>query len=190
MPKKTSQLQVGLLGPKVPLIFSDGTAIYNKLKKRYIAHKIGYFILAPSGAGKTHFIKKQKGADWIDGDQLWMVTKAHPKNEWWKESIEKINEIDQRCDVITQEAKNLGFWIMGASNYWLRPDAIVLPRWATHKKYIKMREENEYDGGAKSDTLSQVVAHRRWISKWKKSGVPRFLSVSEAVAYLKNKKMK
>jgi len=173
---------------KVPLTFSDGTKIYKKLAKTCITHKKGFFIMAPSGAGKTHFIKNQKAKHWIDGDDLWKSAHAHPKDGWWLEKDEVMNEIDQRCDVITVEAKKLGFWIMGASNFWLKPDAIVIPHWSTHKKYIRYRETHDYDGGATSDRLKQVIGHRKWILRWEKKGVPKFRSVQEAVDYLTKKK--
>lgn len=140
--------------------------------------------MAPSGAGKTYFVKNQSGNDWIDGDELWMATNAHPEGEWWLEPVETINEIDARCDVITQEAKKLGFWIVGASNNWLQPDAIVLPDWETHKQWIRAREEGDYDGGAKSDALEQVLTHRKWIETWEEKGTPKFKTVQEAAAFL------
>ena len=176
-----------LLDPKIPLIFADGSTVYNKLKETYITHSAGYFILAPSGAGKSHYIKNQKEQHWIDGDHLWMSTHAHPDGAWWLEPIETINEVDQRSDIITVQAKKLGFWIMGASNYWLKPDAIVIPLWSTHKKYIKHRETNSYDGGATSDKLEQVKTHRKWILQWKKKGVPMFKSINEAAEFLSTK---
>ena len=57
-----------LLSKNTPLVFTDGTSIYSELGKKYIQHKIGFFILAPSGTGKTHFIKNQEKQNWIDGD--------------------------------------------------------------------------------------------------------------------------
>jgi len=167
-----------------PLIFANGTSIYKRFAKKYITHKKGFFIMAPSGVGKTHFIKSQKKNHWIDGDELWMATNAHPDGAWWLEKISVIEEIDQRCDLITAQAKKLGFWIMGASNNWLPPDAIVIPPWSTHKKYIKYRETHNYDGGAKSDKLAQVMSHRNWIMQWEKKGVPKFTSVEKAVNFL------
>jgi len=102
--------------------------------------------------------------------------------------IEKINEIDQRSDVITVQARKLGFWIIGASNYWLIPDASVLPPWKTHKKYIINRENKNYEGGAKSDRLDQVQNHRKWIEDWaKQNKVPIFDSIAEAAKFLSNK---
>lgn len=177
-----------LLDPKIPIVFADGTKVYEKLAKKYITHKKGYFIMAPSGVGKTHFIKNQKKKHWIDGDELWESAKAHPKGPWW--TGDDIDTLDQRSDVITSQAKKLGFWIMGASNNWLKPDAIVIPHWNTHKKYIKHREENNYDGGATSEGLDGVKWHRNWILEWTKKGVPKFKSVDEAVKYIESLKSK
>ncbi len=173
-----------LLDPDTPLVFKDGNDIYGAFQKQYETHKKGFFILAPSGAGKTHFIKNQDKNEWIDGDDLWQATNAHPNNDWWLESLEAINEIDARCDVVTQQAKKLGFWILGASNLWLAPDAIVIPDWETHKSWIKHREETNYDGGAKSDALEGVQSHRAAIEEWAKRGVPKFETVGEAAEYL------
>lgn len=140
--------------------------------------------MAPSGVGKTFFIERQEKMHWMDGDALWEACNAHSKGEWWTWGFEEIDKIDQRSDVITVQAKDYGFWIIGASNSWLKPNAIVLPHWSTHKKYIKQREKNNYDGGATSDRLSQVLGHRRWIKMWTKKGVPVFKSVQEASDYL------
>lgn len=182
------KIHSGIFDLKTPLVFADGTAVYEKFAKKYITHRVGYFIMAPSGSGKTYFINNQKEKHWIDGDTLWEATGAAPKGEWWLESIEKINEIDQRSDVITMQAKKLGFWIIGASNYWLIPDASVLPPWETHKKYIASRENKNYEGGAKSDRLDQVQKHRKWIEEWaKQNKVPIFDSVAEAAKFLANK---
>lgn len=49
-----------LYDESIPLVFTDGTDIYNDLKKEYITHKNGYFIYGPSGVGKTYFINNQK----------------------------------------------------------------------------------------------------------------------------------
>lgn len=177
-------MSYNLLPDNTPLAFADGSNIYKEISKNVRQHKNGFFILAPSGAGKTHFINNQKSRDWIDGDELWMSTNAHPDGAWWLESVEKINEIDARSDVITQQAMKLGFWILGASNLWLKPSAIVLPEWEQHKAWIKHREENNYDGGAKSDALDGVLSHRKVIEEWETKGVPKFNTVNEAVEYL------
>ena len=168
-----------------PVSFTDNQDVYDNFLEKYKTHDKGFFILAPSGAGKSYFCKNQAQPDWIDGDELWIATKAHPEGAWWTEPLETIFRIDKRSDVITMEAKELGLWVMGASNNWLKPDAVVVPPWETHVGYIKAREENNYDGGATSDKLDQVKNHIADIKKWNTDhGVPLFESIDEAVAFL------
>lgn len=168
-----------------PVTFQDNQAFYDTLGTKYLQHKTGLFILAPSGAGKTHFCKNQAEQHWIDGDYIWIESGAHPDTAWWLDGTDVINRVDQRSDVITMEAKRQGFWIMGASNYWLKPDAIVIPEWETHVSYIKTREEQHYDGGAKTDALDQVKEHIETIKKWHTDyGVPLFTSIEDAVSSL------
>lgn len=174
------------LNGNTPIAFTDGSTVYEKLAKNYITHKKGFFILAPSGAGKTYFVNNQTDKHWVDGDKLWEATGAHPDVAWWTMDPDVINEVDQRSDIITVQAKKLGFWIMGASNFWLKPDAIVIPPWDTHKKYIKHREETAYDGGALTKDLKQVQSHRKVILKWAEQGVPKFKSIPEADDYFKS----
>jgi hypothetical protein len=181
-----SNIHFGSLDPKTPLMFADGTDVYKKFTDEYKTHNKGFLIVAPSGAGKTYFINNQSEKHWIDGDSLWEAANAHPKGEWWLESGEVIDEIDRRSDFVSEQAKKLGLWIMGASNNWLRPDAIVLPDWETHKKYIEQRENNSYDGGATSGRLEQVLRHRKWIGRWEKEGVSVFNSIEEAANFLSN----
>ncbi len=180
------QDQDNLLDPETPLIFTDGTEFYKKLAEEYISHKKGFFVFAPSGSGKTYFCKNQKEGkqNWIDADRLWRWAKAMPKGAWW-EKVELIDQVDQQCDIITLQARKLGFWMMGASCNWLKPDAIVIPKWKAHVNLIKKRELN-YDGGAKSDpkSLAQLKAHRKQILAWRKKGVPKFDSIEKAVNYL------
>jgi hypothetical protein len=159
-------------------------ATLDEFKKRYISHKKGFFIMAPSGVGKTYFVNHQESPDWIDGDKIWEAAGAAPPRAWWLESGEVIAEIDSRSDTVTAKAKEQGLWIMGASNNWLVPDAIVIPEWEEHKRLIKLREETHYDGGATSDRLDQVLHHRKWIMQWTEKGVPVFQTVNEATVYL------
>lgn len=174
-----------LLKPSTPLVFSDGTKVYNELAKVYKTHSVGYYILAPSGAGKTHFVNSQEEKHWIDGDLLWMSANAHPDGTWWLEGIDKIQEIARRSDVITEQAKQLGFWVIGADKDTIVPDAIVIPPWDIHKKYIAAREKRNYDGGATSADFGQVLGHRKWIEE-SCAGVPKFESVKEAADYLRS----
>jgi hypothetical protein len=168
-----------------PVIFNEDSTFYKELSDKFVSHKSGLFIFAPSGAGKSHYCRNQNEKHWIDGDELWMGAHAHPEFEWWLEDVETINRIDKRSDVITMEAMYQGFWIMGASNFWLKPNAIVLPKWDDHIAFIKHREENNYDGGAKSDDLEGIHARREVIRKWHTDhGVPLFESIDEAVTTL------
>lgn len=184
--KDQLQDQEGLLSEDTPLIFTDGTDFYKKLAKDYVKHKKGYFILGPSGVGKSHFYRNQKQnvRHWIDADRVWRWSKAMPKGAWW-EKLELIQDVEQKCDIITQEAKKQGFWLIGSANHWLKPDAIVIPHWNTHVKFIRLRELN-FDGGARANPkeLAQVKYHRNWILHWVKQGVPKFKSVQEAANYL------
>ena len=166
-------------------VFCEGEAVLKKFQKKYITHSRGLFIFAPSGSGKTYFVNHQKKKDWIDGDEIWTATKAQPNSSWWTEGIEAMNDVDKRCDIITDQARKAGLWIMGASNNWLVPDAIVLPDWETNKKYIREREKNNYDGGAKSDDFKQVLAHRKFMREHaRKNGVLIFKTIEEAVSKL------
>lgn len=157
-----------------------------KMLETYRAHKSGCFILAPSGAGKSHYVRNQLEPDWIDGDVLWTQAGAHPDRAWWLEGIDVMNEIDSRSDQVTKRAKEKGLWIMGASCNWLMPDAIVLLDWEQHKAFIKHREETRNDGGATSDRLDQVLGHREWMKTWSEKGVPIFSSIEEAVSKMKS----
>lgn len=177
----------GSLDFKTPLMFTDGSKTWEPFIKNSITHKKGYFIMAPSGVGKTYFLDRQKEKHWVDGDTLWEEMNAHPKGEWWTWGGGIIETIDQRSDVITIQAKNLGLWVIGASNAFLQPDAIVIPHWSTHKKNIATREKENYDGGATTARLSSVLWHRNWIRQWKKKGVPEFKSVQGATDYILKK---
>lgn len=152
--------------------------------ERYKSHSKGFFILGPSGCGKSHFIRAQQELDWIDGDEIWTASGAHPERAWWLEELPVIEAIDARSDTVTKKAKERGLWIIGASNNWLPPDAIVIPDWEEHKRMIRYREEHAYDGGATSDRLDQVLSHRAWIAEWEAKGVPRFATVAEAAQFL------
>lgn len=168
-----------------PVIFAPGSAVFARFLEAYHAHARGFFVVAPSGSGKTYFVERQPAPDWIDGDELWIAAGAQPLRAWWSEDMETILAIDQRSDVITAQARRLGLWIIGASNYWLVPDAIVLPDWATHQAYIRARQSNDYDGGATEADLRSVWDHREYLMKLaQEENLPVFPSVQAATAYL------
>ena len=53
-------LNDNLLDKNTPIIFSDGSTVWNELKQRCITHKKGLFIYGPSGIGKTYYVKHKK----------------------------------------------------------------------------------------------------------------------------------
>ena len=172
----------------VPVVFANGTAIYDDLAKTYTRHTKGLFILAPSGTGKSYYVNKQSEKAWIDGDLLWVVTGADYSQDEWVESLEDIMEINGRSDVITQQAKKQGFWVLGSSNLFLQPDAIVIPDWGTHLTYISKRQSNTYDGGATTKDLEGLNSHINWITQKWKGTVPFFTSIEDAVAHVTESK--
>lgn len=174
-----------LLDENTPLIYSDGTETYKRLAAEYKTHQTGFFILAPSGSGKTHYVTHQETKNWIDGDTLWTATHAHPKGEWWLKSLEEINEIERRSDVITMQAKRLGFWIIGVDCYSIVPDAVVLPDFETHKKYLQIRTDDpNHDGGQTMKQLENVLRARKYMESFSEKGVPIFASVEQAANHL------
>jgi hypothetical protein len=170
---------------ETPSILQEGVGVYQKFVRESVPHKKGFFIVAPSGAGKTYFVTRQEEKNWIDGDTLWIAGGAFPGDLWWTGGLEVIKEVEARCDVITSEAKRQGLWVIGASNNWLVPDAVVLPPLAINIAYIKSREENNYDGGLTSKNLKQLKAHRKEIKQLaKKRKVPIFTSVQAATDHI------
>jgi len=73
-----------------PSVFQKSEKVYAKFINETVAHTKGFFILAPSGTGKTYFVNKQKEKNWIDGDVLWVATKAHPNTDWWTKGLDII----------------------------------------------------------------------------------------------------
>lgn len=172
------------LNADTPVVFCDGSLVFNDLKNEdYIAHQTGLFILAPSGTGKTYFVNGQFVNNWIDGDYLWSICGADYTDETWNGNMEEVMEINARCDTITLQAKKAGLWVVGSSNLFLQPDAIVLPNWRTHQRYITARENIRYGDGATTVDLEAVKQHRSWIRRWRKYGVPCFESITEATKY-------
>lgn len=167
-----------------PIVFADGTSTYNELKKEYITHKKGVFIYAPSGVGKTFYINQQKEKHFIDGDYLWGLCGALPKGPWWlNEEVDELERFERRADIITEQAKKLGFFILGASRVNIIPDAIVLPPLETHIKFIKQRENHHYDGGLKSDNINKILNARERALKSKGPNTLVFDSVHQACEY-------
>ena len=166
-----------------PIVFSDGTYVFNKLKQDYISHKKGRFILAASGTGKSYYVSNQKAKHWIDGDYYWHITNADLLPEEWVHDMEVVMEVNNRSDVMTQQAIKQGLWIVGSSNNWLRPDAIVILDEETHRKYINKRENTEYDGGAKDEDFEAVKRHTEVIKRWSDKGVPVFNSIELAATH-------
>ena len=167
-----------------PIIFSDGTIFFTQLAKTYIKHRRGLFILAPSGVGKSYFIDGQDEKHWIDGDYLWPITNADLTNEDWENNIDTVQWINRKSDIITCQAIMLGFWIIGSSNSFLKPDAIVLPKWEVHKSYIEKRDRTTKEHGATMSNLNGVLKHRKIIQRWKDQNVMCFESVKEAADML------
>ena len=167
-----------------PIVFSDGTSIYGQLGDEYNTHAKGLFILAPSASGKTYYIENQTQKDWIDGDYLWSITNADLSSDDWEYDTEAVKEINRRSDVITYQAKKLGFWIIGSSNDSLKPDAIVLLPVKKHMEYVDKRMESQNFNGARKEDIDALLEHRKTIEQWKSQGVPCFESVELAVGYL------
>jgi hypothetical protein len=120
---------------------------------------------APSGSGKTHFVQDQAGKTWVDGDDLWLLTAALPGGSWWLEPLDRRVELEARADIVTQEARRFDFWIVGVSNTWLRPDAVVIPKLRTQLSYLSHRDKQAYDGGFAGDQKEQILAQRKWFAR-------------------------
>ena len=180
--KNFKSLDIDYLSQDTPIIYCDGTKVYDKLKKEYITHKKGIFIYAPSGVGKTWYINHQIEPHFIDGDYLWGLCGALPKGAWWLSSDEDIDRFERRADTITEQAKKLGFFIMGASRVSVVPDAIVIPTLETHLKYLKARESH-YDGGLKSDNMEAIKSSRERTLKAKGPNTLMFESIEQACEY-------
>ena len=167
------------------VVFKNGDEYFNRLESQYNRHEKGLFILTPSGAGKTYYASRQSQPDWIDGDIVLTETGAQPDTDWWNQGVPVIERVEQRCDVITQQFRDQGYWIMTSINWWLKPDAIVIPDWDVLTQQIAHRQENGYDGGMTSEQHEQLKKGREIIERWHtEKGVPRFTSIEEAVKTL------
>lgn len=168
------------------VIFTNGSEFFENLSQKYTTHEKGLFIMTPSGAGKTYYCKNQSTPDWMDGDELWIKSGAQPLVEWWDMGVPVINTVEQRCDVITAQAVEKGFRILGSVNFWYKPDAIVIPDWDLLVQQIKMRQDSgEYDGGMTDAHHEQLKTHISIIEEWHaKHGVPKFDSIENAIETL------
>lgn len=166
-----------------PVVFSDGSEVFKQLMKEYAVHKEGRFILSASGTGKSYYVKHQQTKNWIDGDYFWSLTNADLLHDEWEHDFDVVMEVNNRCDVMTYQAKKQGLWIIGSSNSWLKPDAVVILDEETHKAYIHKRQNGDYDGGAKDEDFEAVKRHNEFIKKWVELGVPQFSSVEDAATH-------
>ena len=167
------------------VIFADGSDYFAQLESKYIRHEKGLFIVAPSGTGKTYFTTHQTTQDWIDGDQVLVETGAQPNTDWWNKGVPVIERVEQRCDVITQQFRDNGYWIMTSINSWLEPDAVIIPDWDILTQRIAHRQENNYDGGLTSEQHEQLKKGIEIIERWHtEKGVPKFSTIEEAIKTL------
>lgn len=171
---------------QTPIIFADGTNTFDKLKSEYLVHERGLFILASSGSGKSHYVSSQEAKHWIDGDVFWPLTGADPLHDEWEDDFEVVMEVNSRCDVMTYQAKKQGLWIIGSSNNWLRPDAVVILEKDKQRKFIQSRQKNNYDGGATEEDFENVQRHNSFIRQWVDRGVPLFSKIDEATSYFES----
>jgi hypothetical protein len=165
--------------------FVKNPDLYNKALEKAAKHKVGYFIFAPSCSGKSYYLDRASTNDWIDGDFIWEDSGAHPPvaTKWWQDSdVDNLDLIDIKADIVTDEVRKMGGWIMGASTYFLRPDAVVLLPWATHKSYaLKRANELNSSGEQKIEKLKRM--RRSYFKRFKKNKVPVFKSIEEAVKF-------
>lgn len=84
-----------------------------------------------------------------------------------------------RADYITEQSKQLGYWLIGSLFWEYKADAIVIPPWSIHGDYVKKRTD-----------LNPVMVKqvRKLLFKQaKQMKIPLFTSIEEAVAALTNK---
>lgn len=101
--------------------FQENTTIYEKALEKVNKHNIGYYIFAPSCSGKSYYLNSKSNNDWIDGDFIWEESGAHPdsRTKWWEdENVYNLDLIDIKADIVTDEVRNIGGWMMGASTFF------------------------------------------------------------------------
>jgi DNA polymerase III delta prime subunit len=158
--------------------FSNGSNIYKKYKR----HEKGLVILGPPGIGKTTFIRKdekqiwksRQKLDWIDQDDL-----LHELGVDWHFNSNNQHDFRlnyMRADYITEQSKQLGYWLIGSLFWEYKADAIVIPPWSIHKEYVKKR------GDLNPNIVKQI--RKLLFKQAKQMNVPLFLSIEDAVESL------
>ena len=178
--KKSKTLKGGC--DKATFKFSNGSKVYKKYDKKYKRHEKGLVILGPPGLGKTTFVRKNEAdiiksgqkLDWIDQDDL-----LHELGVDWhfnsnNQDDFRLNYL--RADYITEQSKQLGYWLIGSLFWEYKADAIVIPPWSIHEKYIKNR------GDLNPNMVKQI--RKLLFKQAKQMKIPLFLSIEDAVESL------
>ena len=138
--------KVAGLVSKGTFAFCDGSHIYKKYDKNYNRHDKGLVILGPPGIGKTTFVRKNEDSIWKSGKKMDWIDQDDLCNElgvdWHYNQNNKtdfrLNYL--RADYITEQSKQLGYWLIGSLFWEYKADAIVIPPWDIHSQYIKHAE--------------------------------------------------
>lgn len=111
----------------------DSTEIEKVVNKLGVElHPKGLFVVAPSGAGKSHYIKSHE--KWTDQDPF-LAEFGEGKGNLSESKL-------RRADDITFQLKKRGGWVMGAT--WWNPqhvDAFVVPPESTIKSRLRQKTD-------------------------------------------------
>lgn len=167
---------------KATFKFSNGSKVYKKYDKKYKRHEKGLVILGPPGLGKTTFVRKNEEdiiksgqkLDWIDQDDL-----LHELGVDWhfnsnNQDDFRLNYL--RADYITEQSKQLGYWLIGSLFWEYKADAIVIPPWSIHREYVKKRRD------LNPHMVKQI--RKLLFKQAKQMKIPLFLSIEDAVESL------
>ena len=160
--------------------FCNGSNIYANYDKKYKRHNKGLVILGPPGLGKTTFVRKNEDIIWKNGGKLDWIDQDDLLHElgvdWHFNSSNKddfrLNYL--RADYITEQSKQLGFWLIGSLFWEYKADAIVIPPWNIHSEYIKKR--SDLDPNVVKDIRKLLFKHAKLMK------IPIFSSIEEAVS--------